>query len=144
MTLVYGTCVEIDGHGLLLRGPPGCGKSDLALRLIDGGARLVADDQTRLERRDETVVASAPASIAGMLEVRGIGILRVPRLASVPIALVIDLAAPEAVERLPGSASCEYLGVALPLVVLDPFVSSAAAKVRVAMRVANGDIVLVR
>ena len=75
--LVHGTVVAIEGEAMLLRGPPGAGKSDLALRLIDGGARLVADDQALLRRADNQVLARAPAAIAGLIEVRGVGILRV-------------------------------------------------------------------
>ena len=61
MLLVHGTTVEIAGQAVLIRGPSGSGKSDLALRLIDGGAQLVADDQTELSPRDGRLVASAPA-----------------------------------------------------------------------------------
>ena len=73
---VHGTCIAIDGAGVLLRGPSGCGKSDLALRLIDGGAVLVADDRVSLEARAGDLVASAPDALAGLLEVRGVGIER--------------------------------------------------------------------
>jgi serine kinase of HPr protein (carbohydrate metabolism regulator) len=130
--LVHGTAVAIGGGAVLLRGRPGAGKSDLALRLVDGGALLVADDQTRLERRGDALVASAPAAIAGRIELRGVGILEVPSVAEAPLRLVVDLVAPEAVERLPEPQSCELLGVALPLLRLAPFEASAAATLRAA------------
>ncbi|HJZ14329.1 MAG TPA: hypothetical protein VJ251_02575, partial [Stellaceae bacterium] len=79
--LVHATAIAIDGRAVLLRGPSGAGKSDLALRLIDGGARLVADDQAELRRAGERVMVRAPAEIAGLIEVRGIGILQVEPLA---------------------------------------------------------------
>ena len=101
MMRVHGTTVALDGAGVLIRGPSGSGKSDLALRLIDAGARLVADDQTELWRRGEAVLARSPATIAGQIEVRGIGILSLPHLDEVPLRLVVDLIAPDAVERLP-------------------------------------------
>ncbi len=75
--LVHATAVAIEGEAVLLRGPSGSGKSDLALRLIDGGAQLVADDQTLLRRAGGRVLASAPPAIAGLLEVRGVGVVRV-------------------------------------------------------------------
>jgi serine kinase of HPr protein (carbohydrate metabolism regulator) len=134
MTLTHATCVAIDGVGVLLRGPPGSGKSDLALRLIDGGARLVADDQTRLEPDGAGILASAPPQIAGQLEVRGVGILRAPSVAQAPLGLVVDLVAADAVERHPEPAECRYLDRSLPLLRLAPFEASAAAKLRLAVR----------
>ncbi len=131
-TQIHGTCVELAGAGIVLRGPPGSGKSDLALRLIDGGARLVADDRVVLEAASGTLVASAPPALAGMIEVRGIGLARVPSLDRVRVAVVIDLAAASEIERLPEPATCQLLGVSLPCVRLEPFAASACAKVRLA------------
>jgi HPr kinase/phosphorylase len=119
---------------VLLRGRPGAGKSDLALRLIvHGGARLVADDQTRLERRGDAIAAAAPATIAGKLEVRGIGILEVPSRAEATLRLVADLVAPDSVERLPEPRFCELLGLPVPVVAVAPFEASAEAKLRLAL-----------
>src|SRR5690242_15181364 len=114
MVLTHGTCVEIGGVGVLLRGPPGSGKSDLALRLIDRGARLVADDQTELRREGAAVLASAPPSIAGRIEVRGVGILELPQAPSVALGLVVDLVPAADIERLPEPAWCGYLDCRLP------------------------------
>lgn len=133
MILVHGTTVALEGAGLLLRGPSGSGKSDLALRLIDGGARLVADDQTELTRVADGVIARSPASIAGRMEVRGLGVLRVPTVPSAPLRLVIDLVAPDRVERLPEPQFCEYLQCSLPLLALAPLEPSAPAKIRLAL-----------
>ena len=141
MDQVHGTCVEVDRVGVLVRGPPGSGKSDLALRLIDGGARLVADDRVDLELRDGGIVASAPAEIGGMLEVRGLGVLRLDRAKEAALGLVIDLLDGARIERLPRSARCTYLGLALPLVGRAPFEASAAAKVRLAVAWAKGRII---
>ena len=89
--LVHGTAVAIDGEAVLLRGPSGAGKSDLGLRLIDGGADLVADDQALLQRSGAQVMVRAPDTIAGMIEVRGVGIVRVDAVAGAPLALIVDL-----------------------------------------------------
>ncbi|HKF73581.1 MAG TPA: HPr kinase/phosphatase C-terminal domain-containing protein [Stellaceae bacterium] len=133
MILVHGTTVALGGDGVLLRGPSGSGKSDLALRLIDGGARLVADDQTELTLGDDGLVARAPATIAGRMEVRGVGIVRVPTVASAPVRLVVDLVPSKRVERLPEPQFCEYLQCSLPLLALAPFEASTPAKVRLAL-----------
>src|SRR5258706_794686 len=100
-TRLHATCVAIGGAAVLLRGPSGAGKSDLALRLIEAGARLVSDDQVLLTAESGRLVARAPAPIAGQIEARGIGIVPVPTATSAPVALVADLVAPEDIERLP-------------------------------------------
>jgi HPr kinase/phosphorylase len=134
MIRVHGTSIALGGDGILLRGPSGSGKSDLALRLIDGGARLVADDQTELRLLGGALRMSAPAAIAGQIELRGIGILRVPSVPAAILRLVVDLLPPDRIERLPEPAFCELLGTPVPLIALAPFEASAAAKLRWALR----------
>ena len=141
---VHASCVAIDGHGVLLRGPPGSGKSDLALRLMDGGARLVADDRTDITLADGRLVASAPQPIDGLVEARGVGIVRLGASVEAPLAVVVDLVDPERIERLPEPAVCEILGIAVPRVDVAPFEPSAPAKVRLAVRLASGDIMPIR
>ena len=100
---------------MLLRGAPGAGKSDLALRLIEGGAQLVADDQVALTSSGGALLAAPPARIAGLLEVRGIGIVSMEFMPQCPVRLVVDLAAPHAIERMPGGRkhySCRPSGAA--------------------------------
>ena len=133
MVLVHATCVALEGRGVLLRGVPGAGKSDLALRLIEGGAQLVADDQVALTRSGETLLAAPPARIAGLLEVRGIGIVSLDFVPQCPVHLVVDLAPPEAIERLPEAASVTLSGHLLRRAVLAPFEASTPAKVRLAL-----------
>ena len=142
---IQATCVVVEGLGVLLRGPSGSGKSDLALRLIDGGARLVADDGVELRREGERLLArlppTAPDSVRGRIEVRGLGILPAPAVAEAPLDLVIDLVAADAVERLPEPMTAELLGVALPLLRLCAQEPSAAAKVRLAVRAGRRSII---
>jgi len=133
MDTVHATCVAFDGRGVLIRGPSGSGKSDLAARALDCGARLVADDRVTLIRRGDTIVAAAPPQLRGMIEIRGLGILRVESDAESPLALVADLAEPSAIERMPPPDSCDILGLALPCVRLAPFEASALAKLRFAV-----------
>ena len=136
--LIHATCVALDGPegpcGVLLRGPSGSGKSDLALRLIDQGARLVADDQCELSVRGSVrIVARAPAVLAGQIEARGLGIVEAPRLVEVSVALIVDLVPGDTVERLPEAVEETILGVALPRIALDPFEASTPAKLRLAL-----------
>ena len=107
MEQVHATCVDIDGTGVLIRGPSGSGKSDLALRLIDAGARLVADDRTVLTLDGDRVMVTSPPEIDGLFEVRGQGVIRLPCIEGAVLGLVVDLVGPEEVERLPESPRCE-------------------------------------
>ncbi len=131
--LVHGTCIELFGLGVLLRGPSGSGKSDLALRLIDSGARLIADDQVVLTAEAGRIRAAAPTRIGGRIEARGVGIVQVATIEAAPVALVVDLVAPADVPRLPEPSVCRLAGIALPSIALAPFEASAAAKVRLAV-----------
>ena len=108
---IHASCAARDGAGVLLLGPPGSGKSDLVLRLIDRGFMLVADDRVEVENGH----ASAPAALAGLLEVRGLGILRLPFLARAELALAVTLGG--AVPRLPAPTRDEALG--LPVLAVD-------------------------
>lgn len=135
MIKVHATCVEWGGGAVLLRGPPGSGKSDLGLRLIDGGCRLVADDQVQLDAIEGALVAGAPSPIAGKIEVRGLGLIDLPEERVRPAAnvvLIADLVDGE-VERLPEPEHCTLAGIDLPVLKLRPFEASAAAKVRAAL-----------
>jgi HPr kinase/phosphorylase len=137
--LVHATAVAIGGRAVLLRGPSGSGKSDLALRLIDAGARLVADDQTRVERDGDILLVRAPEPIAGLIEVRGLGIVRVESLPVARLALIADLVAVQHVERLPEPSSETIFRLAIPRVAIAPFEVSAPIKLRLALAAASGD-----
>lgn len=142
---IHGTCVAIGAAGVLLRGASGAGKSDLALRLIEAGARLVADDRVRLARAGARLRASAPEALAGLIEVRGLGIVRLApgRVApSVMLGLVVDLLAPALIERLPEPSCAKLLGLSLPRLALDPFEPAAPLKLRFAAGAGAGRIVV--
>ena len=140
--LVHATAIAIDGRAVLLRGPSGAGKSDLALRLIDAGARLVADDQVELRRAGGRVLVRAPAALAGLVEVRGVGILRLEPLREAALAMCVDLVPSAEVERLPEICCEDVLGLAVPSIAISPFEASAAAKLRFALRAFSADSVL--
>jgi len=132
--LLHATAVAIDGEAILLRGPSGSGKSDLALRLIDAGARLIADDQTLLRRIGDRVLVSAPPAIAGLLEVRGVGIVKVETIDPAPLALIADLILSGDIERLPERRVETIFGLSVAVIDLAPFEASAPAKLRLLRR----------
>ena len=129
---LHASTVAKDGRAVLITGPSGSGKSDLALRLLDRGFTLVSDDQTIVRKDGERLVASAPPTIAGKLEVRGLGIIEVERTDNVPVALILELTSD--IQRLPDdSRERPILGVQLPFVTLDAMPASAPAKVDLAL-----------
>ncbi len=128
MLTIHASCVSIEGVALLLRGPSGAGKSDLALRLLDAGAELIADDQTCLRHDNGLLIASAPERLRGLLEVRGLGPVRVLAAAPAPVALILDLVALQDVPRLPEPRYEDILDVTLPCLSLHAFEVSAAIK----------------
>lgn len=137
---LHASAVAIDGRGVLILGPSGAGKSDLALRLIDEGAALIADDRVDLTPGDDGVVLSGPDNLAGLIEVRGVGIVRIPYETKVSLSLIVDLVKPEDVERLPGRLTADFMGVNVRRVALDPLQASAPAKIRLALRAADEDM----
>ncbi len=133
--LVHGSCVALAGRGVLLLGASGAGKSDLALRLIHDGARLVADDRVVLTMKGGRVTASAPTTIAGLIEVRALGIVKLPARTA-PLALAVQLGREGA--RLPDAQSWTPDGLkgaqSLPLLHLDGRHASDPAKIALALR----------
>ncbi|MFD1611638.1 HPr kinase/phosphorylase [Sphingomonas tabacisoli] len=128
---IHASCVAIEGRAVLIVGDSGAGKSDLALRLIDRGAALVSDDQVLLNVEDERLIASAPDTIAGKIEVRGIGIMPILAQSPMPVALLIELTTPE---RMPEPQSRRLCGIDVPVAALDPFEASAPIKAELALR----------
>jgi serine kinase of HPr protein (carbohydrate metabolism regulator) len=144
--LVHGTAVAIGGRAALIRGPSGAGKSDLALRclgltpgtLLPRPAVLVADDRVLLSREGGRIRASAPESIRGCLEVRGLGIVTVESAPDADLVLVVNLVAPGAYERLPDPRpQTSILGLDLPLIGIAPREASAPLKLLIALEIAG-------
>ncbi|MEH6791186.1 HPr kinase/phosphorylase [Parasphingorhabdus sp.] len=135
---LHATAVAIAGSGVLIRGVSGSGKSDLALRLIDRGATLVADDQVEMVREGERLLLGAPASLAGKMEVRSLGICQLDHVAGVELKLVIDLKAQP--DRFPLDRQVVILlGLEVPACTLTAMESSAPIKAEMALQqIRNG------
>jgi HPr kinase/phosphorylase len=128
--ILHATSLVFCGQGLLLRGPSGSGKSDLALRLMDEGGTLISDDNSIMSVEQGVLYATAPATTAGMLEIRGVGLVRVPHVEKTPIAYCLDCVALEQVPRMPDKAVVDITGISVPLFKIYPFEASAVAKIR--------------
>lgn len=143
---LHATTICVAGRAVLIRGPSGSGKSDLALRCLTIGAsainataaRLVADDQTIVTRRGAVISVCAPDAIAGLLEVRGVGVLTLDYDLEAELALVVELADAASQPRLPDPwPTARLLGLDAPLLRLSPFEPSAAAKLLATLSLAS-------
>ena len=125
---IHASTVAVDGRAVLITGPSGSGKSDLALRLLDRGFALVSDDQTIVRKSGTSLIASAPPTIRGKLEIRGVGIVTMDQVDDQPVALVVELTSD--IRRLPDdSRERPIMGVPVPLISVDAMTASAASKV---------------
>ena len=129
---LHASTVAIDGRAVLITGPSGSGKSDLALRLLDRGFALVSDDQTIIKKSGTRLTASAPPTIRGKLEIRGVGIVTMDQVDDQPVALVVELRSD--IQRLPDdSRERPLMGIPVPLISVDAMTASAASKVALAL-----------
>ena len=130
--LLHASAVRLGDKGVLLMGTSGSGKSDLALQLIDRGAVLIADDQVRISTVDGRLRAEPPAKLAGLIEVRDLGILRLAHAVGF-LDLVVELERGKVEERLPTPHRRAWHGISLPVIRIDSRAPSAAAKIRLAL-----------
>ena len=129
---LHASTVALNGRAVLIMGPSGSGKSDLALRLIDRGFILVSDDQTIVKKQGGKLLASAPSNIRGKLEIRGVGIVDMEMTDNAPIALAVELSSD--ITRMPDdSRERPMLGIGIPLISVDAMTASAASKVALAL-----------
>jgi hypothetical protein len=132
---MHASAVVIGARALLIEGPPGSGKSSLALALIDRGAGLIGDDAVTLTAKSGRLIASPPPNIAGLLEVRGVGLVQLPVASPAPVALILSLGGPLG-ERLPETplAARSIAGVAVPVLAFDPGTLAPAPRAEWALR----------
>lgn len=130
---LHASCVAIGEHAVLIEGRSGAGKSDLALRLIDRGAALVSDDYTVLMRSARKLLATPPATIAGKIEVRGLGIVDMPYRDRVAVSLLVELV--DEVERMPPEPQTRRIaGIDVPVVAMNGHDASGPIKVELALK----------
>lgn len=142
MSQLHANCIGIGEHALLLRGASGSGKSSISLRLINAGAFLIADDRTDVTARDGRLIATAPPTIAGLCEVRGIGIVRgLPYRDQGDVRVLIDLVEDcDLVDRMPDYASEEICGITVPRWTLCASDLAIEAKIRIALALATDEL----
>lgn len=147
MTQLHANCVAFDGQGILLRGPSGSGKSDLSLRLVSRGAQLVSDDRTDISLKDGLLLASAPQTLAGLMEIRGMGIVAgMAHCRHAEIRVIVDLVEPgtnDIIERMPDPATETLHGIDVPVWKVNAFETSAPEKIETALAVATGKMRIV-
>lgn len=132
---LHATCIALDNKGVLLVGPSGVGKSDVALRLIDGGAELVSDDQTFLRCEDGKLWASPPEKIVGLLEIRNVGLMRLPYCAETEVFLYVELVAdPNSLERMPHPIFNSLLDCRVKSLTLAGYAASTPSIIRAVIR----------
>ena len=130
MALYHASCVEFEGKGILIFGPSGSGKSDLALRLIDEGAKLVSDDYVKLTCDGDVLYAHPAPNIEGLIEVRGVGLVKTGFIKSSIVKLALELKPEQEIERLPEAKVFSQDEAEIPLFDFDGFSVSAVAKIR--------------
>lgn len=130
---IHATCVALGSVGVLLLGQSGSGKSDLALRLMSRGAMLVADDQVILHVQDGHLVANVDDAIRGLLEIRGIGLVRYPIASNIPIVLAVVLDERSEIEHIPVPSKYEQQGIFVPQITLHGHDASTPDKIYAAL-----------
>ena len=143
-TNIQATAIHINHHGVLLTGGAGCGKSDLALRMIHNGAELVADGDVSLlasgMEGKQTLMATASAMTAGQMHIHGIGMVRMPFENSAPIRCCVHLSASWHIQKYPEWRTENFLGVNIPVIELNAFEVSTPIKIKTALDIIIGEI----
>ena len=131
MNQFYATAVTYCGFGILIRGPSGSGKSDLALRLIDDGAGLVADDQVVIKAVGQELYLSPPDSLSGLIEVRGVGVIKIEYFRDIRLCLIVELDPRNEIQRIPKIKEELIKKIPVPVINMYAFESSVLAKIKI-------------
>ena len=131
MNQFYATAVTYCGFGVLIRGPSGSGKSDLALRLIDDGAGLVADDQVVIKAVGQELYLSPPDSLSGLIEVRGVGVIKIEYVRDIRLCLIVELDPRNEIQRIPKIKEELIKKISVPVINMYAFESSVLAKIKI-------------
>ena len=131
MDQFYATAVIYCGFGILIRGPSGSGKSDLALRLIDDGADLIADDQVVIKAVGQELYLSPPDSLSGLIEVRGVGVIKIEYFRDIRLCLIVELDPRNEIQRIPKIKEELIKKIPVPVINMYAFESSVLAKIKI-------------
>ena len=131
MNQFYATAVIYCGFGILIRGPSGSGKSDLALRLIDDGADLIADDQVVIKAVGQELYLSPPDSLSGLIEVRGVGVIKIEYVRDIRLCLIVELDPRNEIQRIPKIKEELIKKIPVPVINMYAFESSVLAKIKI-------------
>jgi serine kinase of HPr protein (carbohydrate metabolism regulator) len=143
MDQFHATAVAYYGSGILIRGPSGSGKSDLALRLIDDDADLIADDRVVIKVVGKELRLSPPESISGLIEVRGIGVVKIKTVRDIPLCLVVELELSNQTKRMPEIKEETIKDISIPIISINAFESSSLAKIKIVLRYLDKKIELI-
>ncbi len=143
MDQFHATAVAYYGFGILIRGPSGSGKSDLALRLIDDDADLIADDRVVIKVVGKELRLSPPESISGLIEVRGIGVVKIKTVRDIPLCLVVELELSNQTKRMPEIKEETIKDISIPIISINAFESSSLAKIKIVLRYLDKKIELI-
>ena len=144
MANIYASCVAFGDDGVLILGESGSGKSDLALRLINDGAKLVADDRCEVFNQNQILIAKAPETIKGLIEARGIGIIKLEYQEQAEIKLVIRLSTQDKIQRLPEIKTSKICDIDIKEFLLYPFEVSTTAKIKLVLKIATNQINIIK
>ena len=143
MFIIHSTAISLNGDGILIKGPSGSGKTDLALRLIESGGKLISDDQVIIKRKAKKLFLSSPEGLNGLMQLPGIGIVKVDHVQNIPLELVVKLQPYNVLEPFPINNQEFIEDFSIPSLNLYSFAISATAKIKIALDVQRNKIRLI-
>ena len=143
MFMIHSTAVSLNGDGILIKGPSGSGKTDLALRLIESGGKLISDDQVIIKREAERLFLSAPKELNGLMQLSGIGIVKVEYVQNIPLELVVKLQPFNILDPFPIDREEFIKDFSIPALNLYSFAVSATSKIKIALDVQKNKVKLI-
>ena len=141
--MIHSTAVSLNGDGILIKGPSGSGKTDLALRLIESGGKLISDDQVIIKKKAERLFLSSPKELNGLMQLSGIGIVKVDYVQNIPLELVVKLQPFNVLDPFPIDREEFIKDFSIPALNLYSFAVSATSKIKIALDVQKNKVKLI-
>ena len=143
MFMIHSTAISLNGDGILIKGPSGSGKTDLALRLIESGGKLISDDQVIIKKKAERLFLSSPKELNGLMQLSGIGIVKVDYVQNIPLELVVKLQPYNVLDPFPINREEFIKDLSIPALNLYSFAVSATSKIKIALGVQKNKVKLI-